>query len=119
MIKKVAFSFYPVIDMKRAREFYENILGFKPGSTGGDKWVEYDLPGGGCFALTTMTGAKPSADAGGCVAFEVDDIDATVTELKAKNIEVKMEIIDTPVCRMAAILDSEGNGILLHQINKK
>ena len=39
--------------------------------------------------------------------------------LKAKNIEVKMEIIDTPVCRMAAILDSEGNGILLHQINKK
>ena len=53
MFKKVAFTYYPVTDVVRARKFYEETLGLKSGSVGnqGDNWwVEYDLPGGGCLA---------------------------------------------------------------------
>ena len=49
MFKKVAFTYYPVTDVARARKFYEETLGLKSGSVGnqGDNWwVEYDLPGG-------------------------------------------------------------------------
>ena len=67
MIRKVAFTMYPVTDVPRARRFYEQTLGLKPGLAGnaGDSWwVEYDLPGGGCLALTDITGDKPSDSAG-------------------------------------------------------
>jgi hypothetical protein len=75
MFKKVAFTYYPVTDVARARKFYEETLGLKSGSAGnqGDNWwVEYDLPGGGCLALTNFTKEKPSDSAGGTIAFEVD-----------------------------------------------
>ncbi len=119
MIKKVAFTMYPVVDMERARKFYETILGLIPGSisaSGG--WVEYDLPHGGCFALTTFTESVPSTVAGGCISFEVDNLDEMVEDLKSKKVEIKADNIVSPVCKMAVIVDSEGNSILLHQLNK-
>ena len=121
MIEKVAFTMYPVENMERARSFYEKILNLKPGHiSGGGKWVEYDLPGGGCFCISDIpVGLKPSADSGGSVAFEVKDIQAFVKELKSKNVKVKVDIFQTPVCQIAVILDSEGNAVSLHQLNKK
>jgi predicted enzyme related to lactoylglutathione lyase len=121
-LKKVAFTMYPVTDVPRAREFYENKLGLKIGShggRGGQWWIEYDLPGGGCFALTNFTGEQPSAGAGGTVAFEVEDLDALIADLKSKQVEFKSDVIHGPNCRMAVCLDSEGNSILLHQLNAK
>jgi extradiol dioxygenase family protein len=40
MFKKVAFTYYPVTDVARARKFYEETLGLKSGSAGnqGDNW---------------------------------------------------------------------------------
>ena len=71
MLKKVAFTLYPITDAPRARKFYEETLGLTIGSHGnqGDKWwIEYDLPGGGCFALTNFTDEQPSGAAGGTIA---------------------------------------------------
>jgi predicted enzyme related to lactoylglutathione lyase len=122
MFKKVAFTMYPATDVPRARKFYEEVFGLTPGSKGqhGDIWwVEYDLPGGGCFAITNATKDQPSAAAGGTVAFEVEDLDALIADLKAKNVAFKTEVIHGPVCRMAVCVDSEGNSILLHQLNPK
>jgi predicted enzyme related to lactoylglutathione lyase len=122
MLKKVAFTMYPVIDPMRARKFYEENLGLTLGSNGhrGDQWwIEYDLPGGGCLALTNFTGEQPSASSGGTIAFEVADLDALIADLKSKQVTFKSDIIDTPVCRMAVCLDSEGNSILLHQVKPK
>lgn len=122
MIQKVAFTMYPVVDPARARRFYEETLGLKVGSHGnqGDQhWIEYDLPGGGCLALTNATPNKPSSDAGGTVAFEVDDLDAWIADLKAKGVAFKTDIIHSPVCRMTVCLDSEGNALLLHQLKPK
>jgi predicted enzyme related to lactoylglutathione lyase len=122
MFKKVAFTYYPVTDVGRARKFYEDTLGLKSGSVGnhGDNWwVEYDLPGGGCLALTNFTKEKPSDSAGGTIAFEVEDLDRLMTDLKGKGVTFKSDVIHSPVCRMAVCLDSEGNSILLHQLKPK
>jgi predicted enzyme related to lactoylglutathione lyase len=121
-LKKVAFTMYPVTDVARARDFYENKLGLTIGSNGnrGDRWwIEYDLPGGGCLAITNFTGEQPSAAAGGTIAFEVEDLDVLIADLKSKDVAFKSGIIESPVCRMAVCVDSEGNSILLHQLKPK
>src|SRR5688572_16627078 len=119
MFKKVAFTMYPITDVTRARAFYEETLGLKPGLAGGRDgmyWIEYDLPGGGCLAITNTTGESPG---GGTVAFEVEDLDRLIADLKGKNVTFKSDVIHGPRCRMAVCLDSEGNSILLHQLNPK
>lgn len=122
MLRKVAFTMYPVADMPRARAFYEETLGLTPGSVsagGNGGWVEYDLPGGGCFAITTFTQAKPGSGEGGMIAFEVADLDALVADLEGKGVTFASDLITSPVCRMRVMKDSEGNGVLLHQLNPK
>lgn len=120
MFKKVAFTMYPVKDAKRARSFYEETLGLKVGSHAPNgMWTEYDLPGGGCLALFATEDIKPSADAGGTVALEVDDLDAEIARLKAAGAQFKADMIHSPVCRMSILLDSEGNSIILHELKKR
>ena len=70
MFKKVAFTMYPVSDVPRARKFYEETLGLTAGLSGGREgkyWIEYDLPGGGCLAITNTTGESVIKDTGGAV----------------------------------------------------
>ena len=65
--KKVAFTMYPVENIARARNFYEKIIGLEYGKISGEgRWIEYDLPNGGCFCITDLVEEiKPSANAGG------------------------------------------------------
>jgi predicted enzyme related to lactoylglutathione lyase len=120
MLKKVAFTMYPVKDSKRARSFYEQTLGLAVGKTSSSgTWTEYDLPGGGCLALFANQDIEPSANSGGSIAFEVDDLDALIVRLKGEGVQFKAEMIPSPVCRMSIILDSEGNSIILHELKKK
>jgi predicted enzyme related to lactoylglutathione lyase len=118
MLKKVAFTMYPVQDARRARAFYEQTLGLRVGKhSENGVWTEYDLPGGGCLALFATGDLSPSS-AGASLAFEVDDLDALNTRLKASGVRYKAEMIHSPVCRMSVILDSEGNSIILHQLGR-
>ena len=120
MLKKVAFTMYPVKDAARARAFYEDTLGLTRGSAASNgMWTEYDLPGGGCLALFAGGDTSPSASAGGTIAFEVEDLDALKTRLKAEGVEFRVETIPSPVCRMSIIADTEGNSIVLHELKKK
>ena len=117
MFSKVAFTMYPVTDMPRARAFYEETLGLGPSRSGATSpWVEFDLPGGGCLAITNVTPGQPSANAGGTIAFEVDDLPALIAHLEAKGVTFPAKHIESPVCRMAVCLDSEGNSIILHKL---
>ena len=117
MLQKVAFTMYPVTDMPRARAFYGETLGLGPSASGATSpWVEFDLPGGGCLAITTVTPNQPSASAGGTIAFEVDDLPAMVADMKAKGVAFAAEGIESPVCRMAIIKDPDGNAIILHKL---
>lgn len=115
MIKEIAFTGIPVTDIKRARAFYEGVLGLKPAmESAGGLWVEYD-PGAGTVGLGCYGDAwKPSAD-GTCIAFEADDVDAEISRLQAQGVTVAMAAMDTPVCRFAVISDPDGNRILIHK----
>ncbi len=115
MITEMAFTGSPVTDMKRARAFYEGVLGLKPTmESAGGMWVEYDIGastfGIGCYGEVW----KPASD-GTCVGFEVDDLPGEVARLKAQGVPVHMDVTDTPVCRIAIISDPDGNRILLHK----
>ena len=100
----------------------EETLGLESGSAGnqGDNWRRNTTyPGGGCLALTTFTKEEPSDSAGGTIAFEVEDLDSLMTDLKGKGVTFKSDVIHSPLCRMAVRRDSEGNSILLHHPKPK
>jgi predicted enzyme related to lactoylglutathione lyase len=115
MITEIAFTGTPVTDIKRAREFYEGVLGFKPAmESAGGAWVEYEI-GNGTFGIGCYGDFWRPSDQGTCIAFEVDDLDAEVARLKSRGAKIAMEIKDTPVCRLAIICDPDGNKILIHK----
>src|SRR5262245_11027686 len=107
--QKVAFTMFAVEDSERARAFYEQTLGLQRGSASSNGvWTEYDLPGGGCLALFKHPDpAQRSAggSGGATIAFEVDDLDRLMAELKAKDVAFTTGVIHSPVCRMAHIKD--------------
>jgi predicted enzyme related to lactoylglutathione lyase len=119
MFKKVAFTMYPVTEMARARAFYEQTLGLPP-SRNSEKspWVEFDLPGGGCLAITNVSRSQPSASAGGMIALEVEDLDGLVADLRAKGVEIAGEGIEGPGCHMAVVKDPDGNALILHKLKQ-
>ena len=121
MLKKVAFTLYPVTDPQRARAFYEETLGLTRGKhSENGVWTEYDLPGGGCLALFCHPDAAARSPGGGAsVAFEVADLDALNDRLRAAGVVYNGEVIHGPNCRMSNIRDSEGNGIILHELAKR
>lgn len=121
LFKKIAFTMFQVEDPARARAFYENVLGFKRGLSSPDgTWTEYDLPGGGCLALFRHPDPAHRKPGGGAsVAFEVSDLDALNAQLKAAGVTYLGDIVHGPNCRMSNIVDSEGNGIILHQLAQK
>ena len=108
---------FQVQDPTRARAFYEDVLGLKRGMSSPDgTWTEYDLPGGGCLALFRHPHAAHQPSGGASIAFEVADLDALNVRLAAAGVKYLGDIIHGPHCRMSNIKDSEGNGIILHQL---
>lgn len=112
MITKVAFIGHRVTDMARAKRFYGEVLGLEPSAAYEDKWCEFDTPEGKSIALDTFSpeGTPPY------LALETDDIDAEVARLKEAGVEIVLDVTDNKVCKMAIVKDSEGNGLMLHQI---
>jgi predicted enzyme related to lactoylglutathione lyase len=114
MIKEVAFVAVAVTDHARARKFYEETLELKPGPTAMEgAWVEYEI-GPTTIGVGCHPDWKPSRD-GTTIAFEVDDIDATIARLKERGVTFEMEKIETPVCWMAQFRDPDGNKLVVHK----
>lgn len=117
MIERIAFTVYPVSDMSRARAFYEGQLGLSVSEDFDNHWVEYEPGGKGVFAISDMPEVgRADAQAGGTVAFEVDDVDAMTGTVRAAGGVVVVEPFDTPVCRLSVVLDPEGNSVILHRV---
>jgi len=113
----------PVIDMSRAREFYERKLGLKPIGFAADGNFVFACAGEATIALIQKpdgTQAEHTA-----ISFEVSDVVAEVTELEKRG--VVFEDYDLPglktiehVCvlgsdRVAWFKDTEGNILCVHQ----
>ena len=114
--RAVDFISYAVKDMDRAEAFYRDVLGLtvevprgEPG-TRANGYMELDA-GGTAIALVTLPQMHPNA----IPALAVEDVGASVEELRDKGVPIAMEPIETPVCFMAVVTDPDGNQILLHQ----
>ena len=114
---EIAFTAYPATDLAKSRAFYEGILGMEPASTFIENddcgWVEYEL-GPHVLAIGQAPGMNPSPDGPSC-GLECEDFDKTIAALKDAEVPFKMEPFDTPVCRMAMVLDPAGNVLIIHK----
>jgi catechol 2,3-dioxygenase-like lactoylglutathione lyase family enzyme len=118
------FAIYPTIpaiDLDRARRFYEEKLGFKPGEVT-PAGVMYQVQDSWMYLYpSTFAGTNKATAAG----FNVTNLAAIVAELKAEGVafedydmgEYKTEngIMTTPMGLAAWFRDSEGNILGLFQ----
>ncbi|WP_426306952.1 VOC family protein [Acidovorax facilis] len=112
----------PVMDMDRARGFYEGCLGLKPGGFRPDGKFVYAVGGSTLALFPKPEGTKADHTA---ISFQVTDITATIAALKGAN--VVFEDYDFPglktvnhVCVLGAekaawFKDTEGNYLCLHE----
>jgi predicted enzyme related to lactoylglutathione lyase len=119
MIRDIAFTAYPCADVAATRAWYEQHLGLTFSGPyvedGSEKYNEAPV-GGACFALMWHEWMEAQPGSGNGVAFEVDDITATVENLKSSGLDVA-PVYETPGCKIASVRDPEGNKVILHQIN--
>lgn len=112
----------PVIDMARARAFYETRLGLTPGGFRADGKFVYQVGGSTLALFPKPEGTKAEHTA---ISFQVADIAATLAALERAG--VVFEDYDLPgfkteghVCVLGAekaawFKDSEGNYLCIHE----
>jgi catechol 2,3-dioxygenase-like lactoylglutathione lyase family enzyme len=113
----------PVIDMKRARDFYENKLGLKPAGLKPDGKFVYACAGGAVIALFPKEGGTKADHT--AISFQVENIGSAIATLKKAG--VVFEDYDFPglktvnhVCvlgseKAAWFKDTEGNYLCIHE----
>jgi predicted enzyme related to lactoylglutathione lyase len=113
-IKDIAFVGIPVSDMKKARAFYEEVLGLKPDlENTGDRWTEYPI-GAGTLAIACLGDYWQPSDEGTSAALEVQNLEDAVARLAER--KIPCEQVESPVCRMAVIRDPDGNKLIIHKL---
>lgn len=115
-VRAVDFVSYGVANMDKALAFYRDILGLKVEMNHEGIWVELSA---GAMTLALIgppwgTPPQPGYQGGGTVALSVEDMQASLEELKAKGVAILDGPHDTPVCHMAQIADPDGNRLWLH-----
>jgi catechol 2,3-dioxygenase-like lactoylglutathione lyase family enzyme len=113
----------PVVDLTRARIFYEQKLGLEPEGQRPDGKFLYRLSGGGMLALFPR-GERTKADHT-AVSFEVKDVTRAVKDLQARGVEFAdydlpgLKTVDK-VCvlgseKAAWFQDPDGNILCVHE----
>jgi predicted enzyme related to lactoylglutathione lyase len=111
----VDFATVFVRDYEVASEFYGGLLGL-------ERSADYGKVPGGEFETGNLTLQVMDAAAIGRefeprthpLAFHVDDVEATRSELEAKGVTFLADTIDSGVCLMAPFSDPDGNVLMLH-----
>ena len=104
---------YCAKDFARAKNFYQNVLGLKPSSMGGETWTEFDLDDGTTFALAQLPDGKFYPTGG--AMFAVPDVQAAVEAARAAGATVYVDTMEGPACQSAWCEDSEGNNFAVHK----
>jgi predicted enzyme related to lactoylglutathione lyase len=115
-VKHMAFTMYPVTDMRRAVAFYRDVLGLKETEVKSDYWAEFDVDGQtfgiGNFEQVGKPGSAQS------LALEIDDLPAFRTQLAGRGGEAT-EPHDLQNCWISVVHDPDGNSVWLHQVKRR
>jgi predicted enzyme related to lactoylglutathione lyase len=115
-IKEIGFVAIPVTDMRRARSFYEDVLGLKVSEEMmGGKWIEYAV-GEDTLAIANVSDTWRPSDQGTGAAFEVENFDDAIKRLKDQHVRFAAEPFETPCCHMAVVQDPDGNKLMIHKL---
>jgi predicted enzyme related to lactoylglutathione lyase len=118
-VQSLAFVGIPVTDVKRARGFYEGVLGLSVAEVMmGGQWIEYDL-GNNTLAIANVGPQWTPSEQGTGAALEVDDFEGAVKWLKDQHVPFVVEAYESPCCRMAIIQDPDGNNIVMHKLKSE
>lgn len=109
----IDFVMLPVENMARARAFYEGTLGLTLDSEGRGIWSEYVLSDGSALALFQNESFEPAT--GGLVGLRTPDFEDTFARLEAAGFAQAEGVLETPVCFMGFVRDTEGNSLVLHR----
>jgi len=116
-IKEIAFVGIPVTNMKKARAFYEDVLGLKPDpEMTGEMWTEYPV-GAGTIAIGCVGDQWRPSDQGTSAALEVENLEEAVARLGER--KIPCHEVDSPVCRMAIVQDPDGNKLIIHKLKSE
>ena len=116
--KEIAFTAYAVTNMRKARKFYEGVLGLKLSRELSKNFVEYDI-GPGTLVVACAPEQWPPSDKGAAAALEVVDFEAAVAHLKRKKIPFAIGPYESPICWMLGVRDPDKNLITLHHRKSK
>ena len=123
MITNLAHACFTVSDLDRAQRFYADALGLTPAfeyfDESGKRYGLYLFLGGRNF-IELFTGELTAPAPGQSfrhICLEVDDIQSTVSDLRAKGIEVSEPKLGKDRSWQAWITDPDGNRIELHDYN--
>jgi len=115
-IEGIGFVGIPVTDLKRARAFYEDVLGLPVSDEMmGGKWIEYAV-GEETLAIADISDTWKPSDQGAGPAFEVENFDDAIKRLKDRHVRFAAEPFETPCCHMAIIQDPDGNKLMIHKL---
>lgn len=123
-ITDFAFVGHPVASLRRARGFYERVLGLPApevidGAVDSDRGMLEYAVGSGTLAITTAwTDGRPPEFPSRGLVLEVEDFQATVAHLKEHDVFFELGPFEGPGCYIAVILDCDGNRIGIHQKKK-
>ena len=117
MIKDIAFTAYPAADVPKLVSFYKDSLGIAFGEPlvmdGQAGYAEAPV-GAGYFAVMLPEWIDRPKGSGAGVAFEVDDLAATLAKLTSAGVKCG-ETMMFPACKLANFDDPEGNKVTLHE----
>ena len=115
-IQAIGFVAIPVTDMKRARLFYEEVIGLRTSDEMMDgKWIEYAV-GKDALAIANVSDTWTPSDQGTGAALEVENFDDAIKRLKDRQVRFAAEPFETPCCRMAVVQDPDGNKLMIHKL---
>jgi predicted enzyme related to lactoylglutathione lyase len=115
-IKEIGFVAIPVTDIKRARSFYEEVLGLKVSEEMmSGRWIEYAV-GDDTLAIANVGEQWTPSDQGTGAALEVEDFDVAIQRLKDRYARFAAEPFETPCCHMAVVQDPNGNKLIIHKL---
>jgi predicted enzyme related to lactoylglutathione lyase len=118
-INNVAFLGIPVTDIKRAREFYEGVLGLAIAEQMMDgNWIEYAV-GDNTLAIANVGAQWTPSDQGTSAALEVENFEQTINELRKHGVRFAADPFETPCCHMAVVQDPDGNKLIIHKLKPK
>jgi predicted enzyme related to lactoylglutathione lyase len=118
-VNGIAFVGIPVTDLKRARQFYEDVLGLKVSDEMmGGKWIEYEI-GDQTLAIANVGEDWVPSDQGAGAALEVENFEEAIKRLKDRQVRFAAEPFETPCCRMAVVQDPDGNKLMIHKLKSE